>query len=394
MSYYDITISGVVFIGIFIGISILLKRGLGAKNDRFLGYALLIIALGFSYLLLRSSGLLVKFPHLLRVMSPWIYLVGPLFYLYIRNILEGSSKLKKIDFLHFLPAILHFLELIPFYLLPLEEKRLVVEMIAKDFNDLFFKGSGIIPIQFHYTLRTIQSLIYIFLIGFLLKDVILKKRKVNSWVKVVALAYVLIVILFVGLYVIGVARFDPNLKQLGILLVVNIYGLIVISVFGFQIITRPNAFKQQKYKISRDEKSYLLDSSDGSDYYQILVEKYTEARLEEITSELIKIVSNPIFFTNPAIKIVDIANDLGYPSRAINTLLLNRIGMRFQDLLNKYRVDYVKQLIQAGRHETHTIESLGMESGFSSRSSFFRIFKDLEGLTPSDFAEKIYSKYK
>lgn len=394
MSYYDITISGVVFIGIFIGISILLKRGLVAKNDRFLGYALLIIALGFSYLLLRSSGLLVKFPHLLRVMSPWIYLVGPLFYLYIRNILEGSSKLKKIDFLHFLPAILHFLELIPFYLLPLEEKRLVVEMIAKDFNDLFFKGSGIIPIQFHYTLRTIQSLIYIFLIGFLLKDVILKKRKVNSWVKVVALAYVLIVILFVGLYVIGVARFDPNLKQLGILLVVNIYGLIVISVFGFQIITRPNAFKQQKYKISRDEKSYLLDSSDGSDYYQILVEKYTEARLEEITSELIKIVSNPIFFTNPAIKIVDIANDLGYPSRAINTLLLNRIGMRFQDLLNKYRVDYVKQLIQAGRHETHTIESLGMESGFSSRSSFFRIFKDLEGLTPSDFAEKIYSKYK
>lgn len=394
MSYYDITISGVVFIGIFIGISILLKRGLGAKNDRFLGYALLIIALGFSYLLLRSSGLLVKFPHLLRVMSPWIYLVGPLFYLYIRNILEGSSKLKKIDFLHFLPAILHFLELIPFYLLPLEEKRLVVEMIAKDFNDLFFKGSGIIPIQFHYTLRNIQSLIYIFLIGFLLKDVILKKRKVNSWVKVVALAYVLIVILFVGLYVIGVARFDPNLKQLGILLVVNIYGLIVISVFGFQIITRPNAFKQQKYKISRDEKSYLLDSSDGSDYYQILVEKYTEARLEEITSELIKIVSNPIFFTNPAIKIVDIANDLGYPSRAINTLLLNRIGMRFQDLLNKYRVDYVKQLIQEGRHETHTIESLGMESGFSSRSSFFRIFKDLEGLTPSDFAEKINTKYK
>lgn len=394
MSYYDITISGVVFIGIFIGVSILLKRGLGAKNDRFLGYALLIIALGFSYLLLRSSGLLVKFPHLLRVMSPWIYLVGPLFYLYIRNILEGSSKLKKIDFLHFLPAILHFLELIPFYLLPLEEKRAVVQMIAKDFNDLFFKGSGIIPIQFHYTLRTIQSLIYIFLIGFLLKDVILKRRKVNSWVKVVAIAYVLIVILFVGLYVIGVARFDPNLKQLGILLVVNIYGLIVISVFGFQIITRPNALKQHKYKTSRDEKSYMLDSSDGSDYYQVLVEKYTEARLEEITSELIKLVSNPIFFTNPAIKIVDIANDLGYPSRAINTLLLNRIGMRFQDLLNKYRVDYVKQLIQAGRHETHTIESLGMESGFSSRSSFFRIFKDLEGLTPSDFAEKINSKYK
>ena len=104
---------------------------------------------------------------------------------------------------------------------------------------------------------------------------------------------------------------------------------------------------------------------------------------------MIERVSDPLVFTNSALKIADVANDLGCPARAINTLLNHRVGIRFQDLLNKNRVEYVKQLIKEGRHETHTIESLGMESGFSSRSSFFRIFKDLEGLTPKDYAEKL-----
>lgn len=389
MGYYDIIISGIVFIGAFLGISILLKKGPGAKNDRFLGAALLIIALAFSYYILRSSGLLVKFPHLLRVVSPLIYLIGPLFYIYLRNSLDGIIGLKKIDLLHFLPAIFHFLELIPFYLLPLEDKRLIAGMIAEDFNNFFFRGSGIIPIQLHYGLRILQSVIYIGLIFSLVKDVFRNKKEGYAWIKVVSIAYVLFVILFAGLYFMGVAGFDPHLKQFGTLLVINIYGLTVITIFGFQIFMRPSSLRSGKYKTAKNENNSNLDMSEGIDHYQALVERYTEAGLKVIIDNLIERVSDPLVFTNSALKIADVANDLGCPARAINTLLNHRAGIRFQDLLNKNRVEYVKQLIKEGRHETHTIESLGMESGFSSRSSFFRIFKDLEGLTPKDYAEKL-----
>ncbi len=81
-----------------------------------------IVGLHFAILLfttcnnvLYESNYIFHFPHLIRVISPLGYLIGPLTYLFIRTLLKNESRLKKKDFFHFLPFLLHLFELFPFY---------------------------------------------------------------------------------------------------------------------------------------------------------------------------------------------------------------------------------------------------------------------------------------
>jgi len=81
-----------------------------------------IVGLHFAILLfstcnnvLYESNYLFHFPHLIRVIAPLGYLIGPLTYLFIRTLLNNESRLKRKDIFHFLPFLLHLLELLPFY---------------------------------------------------------------------------------------------------------------------------------------------------------------------------------------------------------------------------------------------------------------------------------------
>ena len=99
MTFFDLVITGFTFITFFVGIALVLKPSVHGLNNRLIGVAFLILSAVFSYVILRSTGLLVKFPHLLRISSPFIYIIGPLFYLYVRNGMLGKSKINKIDWL-------------------------------------------------------------------------------------------------------------------------------------------------------------------------------------------------------------------------------------------------------------------------------------------------------
>lgn len=68
-------------------------------------------------------------------------------------------------------------------------------------------------------------------------------------------------------------------------------------------------------------------------------------------------------------------------SQAIN----QGLKMSFVDLINKYRVDESKVLLSETSHSNLKIEAIGQMAGFSSRSTFFAVFKKYTGLTPSQF---------
>jgi AraC-like DNA-binding protein len=65
---------------------------------------------------------------------------------------------------------------------------------------------------------------------------------------------------------------------------------------------------------------------------------------------------------------------------------LNRYGGEsFHDLLNRYRVDDVKNQLLASSSERFTIEGIGTSAGFKSRSALYAAFRRLEGMTPAEF---------
>ena len=72
-----------------------------------------------------------------------------------------------------------------------------------------------------------------------------------------------------------------------------------------------------------------------------------------------------------------------YMSRAIKL----KKNMSFATFVNTYRIERVKEMIRNNR-DVYTIEYIYTSSGFANQSTFNKAFKQIEGVTPSEFAAK------
>lgn len=89
-------------------------------------------------------------------------------------------------------------------------------------------------------------------------------------------------------------------------------------------------------------------------------------------------------YLNPSLKVADIATALNTNSRAISDCINSHRGT-FRQFVNTYRLAYAQKLLCS--KPDITITEVWMSSGFTSESTFFRIFKDATGVTPRDWKE-------
>ncbi|WP_164465159.1 helix-turn-helix domain-containing protein [Chryseobacterium lactis] len=60
----------------------------------------------------------------------------------------------------------------------------------------------------------------------------------------------------------------------------------------------------------------------------------------------------------------------------------------FNTYLNQYRIDYVKKLFTETDFQKATLMYVYTEAGFSNQSTFNRVFKQIEGITPSEYIQQ------
>ena len=61
-------------------------------------------------------------------------------------------------------------------------------------------------------------------------------------------------------------------------------------------------------------------------------------------------------------------------------------GESFTSMITRYRVQYAQKLLR--EHPDMILDEVAEESGFSSRTTFFRNFKALTGMTPQEWKKK------
>ncbi len=141
-------------IGVFNSLLLMVKDISARSNDRFLDSSLFLYNFFLLvYFLWIEAGYILDMPSMLRVMSPLLYLCAPLFYVYVRNSLEKTSDWRKSDWLHFIPVVIHYLDLIPYFLEPSTFKLENVAMAVADPRQIDRIASGWIPMRIHYVLR-------------------------------------------------------------------------------------------------------------------------------------------------------------------------------------------------------------------------------------------------
>jgi AraC-like DNA-binding protein len=94
-------------------------------------------------------------------------------------------------------------------------------------------------------------------------------------------------------------------------------------------------------------------------------------------------------FLQPNISISQVSVDTKIPIRDLSYIINNYYKKRFNDYLNEMRLTHFLSQIDANILDNLTIEAIAFDSGFSSKSSFYRAFNRFYSCTPSEYFDKL-----
>lgn len=90
-------------------------------------------------------------------------------------------------------------------------------------------------------------------------------------------------------------------------------------------------------------------------------------------------------FLNPDLTLADLAAETGMTPNVVSLCLNAGFGKSFSDFVNGYRIEEVKRRLQAGDTARLTLLGIAYESGFNSKTTFNRVFKEVTGMPPKTY---------
>ncbi|MGE0078706.1 MAG: helix-turn-helix domain-containing protein [Bacteroidales bacterium] len=88
-------------------------------------------------------------------------------------------------------------------------------------------------------------------------------------------------------------------------------------------------------------------------------------------------------FLKEQVTLEDIAHELQVSRTTLSNLINKEEGQNFYSWINSLRIEYSKALIT--KNPGYTINQIALEAGFSETSNFSRTFKNITGITPSEW---------
>jgi AraC-like DNA-binding protein len=94
-------------------------------------------------------------------------------------------------------------------------------------------------------------------------------------------------------------------------------------------------------------------------------------------------------FLQANLTISQVAVETQIPNRDLSYIINNFYEKRFNDFLNEMRLQYFLTKVDQSTLDSFTIEAIALESGFSSKSSFYRAFNRFYSCTPSEYLQSL-----
>ena len=374
---------GLFLVGLLIGLALILRNRHSLAYTYF-GIYNLITAWGFFVSFMLVSGLIMQFPSFFRTAAPLHYLWGPLCYLFVRNLLSSNNRFYKTDILHFLPFMLHFVELLPFYLTAREYKIQVLSGMFSS-GDRFGISEGLLSSYWHSILKFSQMLIYNTLQWRLLylfnttQNKLFKEnnRLIINWVTFVNITGTVMIlsaqwhrIMMSGpvLFGIGIPDILFYMYYLGIWY----YMLVKTELLsGIKL----NHVVPVHDGLVLDDSSTLI-SKRAQGYEELIIKMETHMQVHQP-------------FLDENFNIALLAKQIYSPEYKISKAIKFKYGIHFPEYINRYRIDYIEyHFTQNPEWKKYTIDGMAASAGFNSRNAFYSTFKKIKGTTPTIFFKR------
>ena len=365
------------------------EKALRSYSDNLLALFLLFAVWCVIIYLAIYYGWIVNAPHLYKTAAPINYLLPPLTYLYVRTILFNEKKFNTNDIWHFIPFVLFFLNYIPFFILPIIEKSMIVQLAIKNYSTSYQYQAGIVPESVSFIFRILQSLIYLIFQWRLIFQ--FKKIKINiefdkqikvvlNWLKILTWASTLFVISFLLLFVLALSN-NTLLSFRFMNLISGFLGSISFLVMSSYLLLNPKVLLGFPFiKYTEVALGLLINNKVKLPF---IINDYSK-EIEQIK----KYFNENQPFLIKGINISDVAVGTGIAAKELSFIINQHFKQRFNEFVNQYRISYITKKINEGYLDHYTLQTLSSEAGFTSPNTFIAAFKKIELCSPSEYLAK------
>ncbi len=304
----------------------------------------------FGYLLLSSSFLLFN----------------PAIFIYIRSLIQKEFKIKWIYLLHLIPFLLF---------------EIIAYIYKTPFSfENFFEIDPSFIYRISFSIATILSaltylplsirLLHKYRMQLMNEKSSIEKGESLTWLYLVSIIYIIysivavilgFVFVFLG-YGTDVITYYNYSFLLAIIYIISFYGLY-----------------QNQIEVKTDKDEDKLTET----YKHSLLNNETKSIIKE---KIIHYIENEKAYLNPDLNMDLLSEAIGFPKYQITEVLNTEIGYNFFRFINHYRVEAVKNMLLQLKL-TYSVEAIGYDCGFNSKSSFYTVFKKITGKTPTAFRQ-------
>lgn len=355
-------------IGALQGVIILLSIIFRFRHRKNLPLALLLIVFSVRLATIPTwnPDILTAHPWVYPLTAPLPFLFGPLLWWYIRELVSDDLNTPRYLYLHFLPYL--------FEVLAVSYTVLSIERGAYEhFVQRVFSGNPPLWLPVRNGIKVFVNVIYVFLAG---RIAFGKKAERLSVTKRLWLRLLIIIPSIVLLSFSYVAIFPYVTKQLvmGMITPFSILSvtmsLLIYTISLLLMITPEIHSSDLKETGTQDEP---LCSDEECEYLAGLVlKRFSEGA-----------------YRNPGLVLSDLSAEFHVHPNRLSYAINRCCNTSFRNLLNSRRIEHFCSLVKEGEHERQSILSIAFDSGFPSKSTFNRVFKEKMGIPPSEFLNQI-----
>ncbi|MEM1137965.1 MAG: helix-turn-helix domain-containing protein [Bacteroidota bacterium] len=193
-----------------------------------------------------------------------------------------------------------------------------------------------------------------FLISWLFSDPIASFFDFAIWEYLLAvLALFLVIVTYLGVHHLNISEQRRHIKELQISSFSN-HNLVIV--------------KEKAIDINK-ENEHISISQKKEEKIQKLDTLMTEDRL----------------YLNPSLSRTIVAEKLGISDGYLSELIKNVLKTNFNDYVNEFRVNHVIQMFHDKKFDVFSIEAIGLEAGFKTKSVYYNAFKKVTKQTPGAY---------
>lgn len=308
------------------------------------------------------------------------FLAGPLVFLYTKALIGNQKNFAKRARYHFLPFAILWVGLVFPLAISLIQREWLFEYLR-----VINENSDVISL-----LEGVSVLIYSTLsLQFLGKARSqLKAHLANlehkdlEWLKRLHIGVLIVISLDIAtsFYELSFGELSWNVGYLtAIALVllmcyVGYYGIGQSRILVPEFLLEPSNSKQNEKVEAPRTPAHLASNS--------------EEEISIITARLTELLQVQKVYKDESITLGTLASLLSISDKKLSELINTKLETTFYDLINRYRVEEVKEKMLSGKNDHLTLLGMAYESGFKSKTSFNRVFKQQVGMSPSEFRQQ------